>query len=97
MRDLRHEGLDACHCRCSYVPGLFEYLDWSDVTCLISPRPLLIQQGVNDYVPMHRVESAMKKIRRFYRSAKAEDNVGTHFFTGKHEFNLAGALRWLQQ
>ena len=95
MRDWRHEVHDRVHCQCSYVPGLFEHFDWSDVACLISPRPLLIQQGVHDYVPMNSVESAKDKIRRVYRSANAEDSVGMDFFSGKHEFNLAGALQWL--
>lgn len=96
VRDWRHEIYDTCHCRCSYVPGLFEYFDCSDIVCLISPRPVLIQQGVNDANhPMNLVKDAVGKVRRVYRSANAEDRVGVDFFTGQHEFNLAGALQWL--
>jgi len=97
LRDWRDEVHDQSHCPCSYLPGLFEHFDWSDIACLISPRPVLVQQGVHDYVPMKFVESALEKIRRVYRSVNAEDKVGTDFFNGKHEFNLAGALHWLDQ
>jgi pimeloyl-ACP methyl ester carboxylesterase len=97
IRDLRDEVHDKCHCGCSYIPGLFRFFDWSDIVCLIAPRPVLVQQGLQDYVPMALVESAVAKIGKAYRVADAAGNIDTDFFNGEHEFNFTGALNWLRE
>lgn len=65
----------------------------------IAPRPLLIQQGLQDYVPMDLVESALEKLRSAYGvagGAKAKNSLGIDFFTGGHQFNSKGAFNWLK-
>ena len=95
LRDLRDEVHESCHCRCSYIPDLFRWFDWTDIVCMSAPRPVLIQQGLQDYIPMPLVESALIKVRRAYGLTDAEGLVGSDFFTGGHEFNFTGALNWL--
>jgi hypothetical protein len=95
VREWREEVHDALHCGCSYVPDLFRYFDWPDVTCLIAPRPVLVQQGLADDVSMDLVEGAVSRIRNAYGLLDAAESVVTDFFEGGHQFNFTGAARWL--
>lgn len=96
LRDLREEIHDSRHCPCSYVPGLFRYFDWTDIACMIAPRSLLVQQGLQDYVPMPLVESALEKLGRAYELTDAPEHLGKDFFSGGHMFNFKSALDWLK-
>jgi len=99
VRDLREEIHDACHCICSYTPDLFTHFDFSDIACMIAPRPVLLQQGLHDYVPMAFVRSAERKLRACFDLAAldAGDRFATDYFDGGHEFNFGPASEWVRR
>jgi len=97
LRNLRDEIHDRVHCICSYIPDLFRYFDWSDIACLIAPRPVLVQQGIRDQIPMGLVEAAVEKMRNAYALSGDAEKVGPDFFDGGHEFRFEGALEWIDR
>ena len=46
---------DAKHiswCACLFSPGIFNEMDWPDITALIAPSPIQLQFGDVDYIPL---------------------------------------------
>jgi hypothetical protein len=97
LRDLRREIHKRFHCICSYVPDLFTWFDWSDIACLIAPRPALIQQGVQDTIPTDLVQSAEQKMRSAYALWDFSEGLGTDYFAGGHEFHFPPAALWMDR
>lgn len=61
------------HCVDNYVPGMLQWFDLPDLTCLITPRPLVIVAGAKDDIfPISGVKTAFGKACEIYRSAGAE-------------------------
>lgn len=67
---------DLEHCMCNYVPGILKYAELPDLTALIAPKPLLIQNGENDPIfPIEAVRRGFPKLQAAYRAAGAADRV----------------------
>jgi hypothetical protein len=97
MRQLRPEIKDKVHCICSYVPGLFAVADWPDICALIAPRPVLVEQGIHDYVPMDLVRLGEAKMRRAYELAGVPERIDTDYFEGGHQFSGRKAFAWMDR
>ena len=97
VRELRKEFRAFSHCICSYIPRLFDFFDFPDICGMIAPRPLMIQQGTSDTIPMNLVHSAVDKIQRAYSLLDADDRFGTDYFAGGHEFSFNSVLGWANQ
>jgi pimeloyl-ACP methyl ester carboxylesterase len=97
VRDLREEVHNACHCICSYTPDLFTHFDFSDIACMIAPRPVLLQQGLSDYIPMAFVRSAERKLRACFTLLGSANGFATDYFQGGHQFNFGPASVWMQR
>lgn len=88
----RYEGciLSLHHCIDNYVPGLGLIADNDDVACLIAPRPLLIEGGIQDPIfPIAATRAAVAKLERCYRLNGAADRLEANLFNGQHVFDAA--------
>ena len=97
MRHLKEDIKDRVHCICSYVPGLFTVADWPDICALIAPRPVLIEQGIYDHIPMNLVRLGEAKMRRAYKLAGTPDCIDTDYFEGGHQFSGRKAFAWMDR
>ena len=74
-------------CGSQVVPGIFRYLDVSDVIGLASPRPLLMEAGVHD--TCFRIDEMLPAARRvegIYRAAGAGEHFHLEVHPGEHAF-----------
>jgi len=63
------------HCMCNYIPRIAEYFEMGDLGGLISPRVMVMDNGLKD--PSFRVKGSREsaaKIKRFYELDGAPDN-----------------------
>jgi dienelactone hydrolase len=85
IRDLKPEITGRRHCACSYVPGLLQYADWSDLACLIPPKPLLLEVGsADDNTPRDAAVAAYEKLRRVYELLGMGERTELDEFGGGH-------------
>jgi dienelactone hydrolase len=90
--------IDRSCCPCQYVPNILTVADLADVVGLIAPRPLLIENGVED--PLYTtsvVEAEYAKLQRLYSVAGAADRVTLDLFPGAHRWNGARAYDWVDR
>ena len=82
-------------------PGLLAQLDYPDVASIVCPQPMLFYNGLQDKLfPVPSVEKAYEKMRRVWRSQKAENQLETKLWDVGHQFNRemqAEAFKWLDQ
>lgn len=77
-------------CPCNYVPGMWQLGDIGDICSLIAPRPIYIENGIQDVEngpdgekgPGRQVE----KIKNTYRICGYEKNVKNIMLPGKHQW-----------
>lgn len=63
------------HCMDNYIPGIYKYAEMSDVMGLFAPKPVVIVAGKTDEIfPISGVRKEFKKLKRIYRTARAEKN-----------------------
>ncbi|MEA2011692.1 MAG: alpha/beta hydrolase family protein [Verrucomicrobiota bacterium] len=75
------------HCVDNYIPGMLQWFDLPDLTCLIVPRPMLIVAGKTDGIfPLSGVESAFKTTIEIYKKAGVEDKCKLFVGSGGHRF-----------
>jgi len=89
---------DAKHiswCGCLFSAGLFTEMDWPDIAALIAPRPVQLQFGDNDYVPLDLARGAHELMQRAYAVAGVPESLEYDEFAGKHEFHFEAALPFL--
>ncbi len=81
------------HCIDNYAPGLGQIADNDDVACLIAPRGLLVESGLQDPIfPIDATRQAIAKLEKCYALLDASDNLETDLFDSGHEFS--GAKTW---
>lgn len=91
----RMDQLEKKHCACWKFPGLREAVDFADIYCLIAPRPLLCQNGLQEpehgfTVPIAREE--MKQIEAIYTRFNWRENVSLIAHPGGHETDIPSLL-----
>ena len=78
--------------------GLLEYGESSDVGCLIAPRPLLIESGIqDDGFPIEASREAAAAVRRAYDVAGVPDRFDVDEFDGGHRWSGRKAYDWLDK
>ncbi len=83
-------------CPCLFSPGLFTAMDWPDIAALIAPRPVQLQFGDSDYVPLALAREAHGLLARAYKlSGASADSLDYDEFSGKHEFHFEAALPFI--
>ena len=63
------DQMEQDHCVCWKVPGIRELVDFPDIFCLIAPRPLMCQNGLQEppsQFPVDVAKSALKAIQVIY-------------------------------
>lgn len=89
---------DLRHCACNYIPGIVKIAEEADIGGLIAPRPLFIENGVDDPIfPACGVERAYRALRRIYKVAGAGEALGKESFDGGHQFYGRRAFDWLDK
>ena len=90
---------DINHCSCNYVPGILKYAELQDITALIAPTPLLIQNGENDPIfPIKAVRREYTKVKSAYELLGAGEKVDIDILmnTG-HKWNGKRPAEWLKK
>ncbi len=84
-----------------FLPGLHQYLDWSDVMSLAAPRAVLVQQCSQDRLfPLAGMKESIAKIAAAYRKAKSESKFSGRFYDVPHRFTTAmqdEAFEWFDK
>lgn len=69
--------MDIEHCACNYVPGICEWFEMEDLSCMIAPRKLTIFAGMRDPIfPFSGVSESFETIKKIYEIAGAADQCG---------------------
>jgi len=74
----RMRQMEQNHCQCWKTDGLRELVDFSDIFCLIAPRPLLCQNGLKEpptQFPVDIAKIALKDIQVAYSNFSKPDNI----------------------
>jgi hypothetical protein len=96
MENLRHG-----HCMCWDFPGLQRRYEFSDIYCLISPRPLQCQNGRKERLPggfpVELAEPVMAEITKAYRMAGRPEGAQLAIHPEGHIFDVASAVPFLDR
>jgi len=88
ITDLQNHVVDGCvegHCDCMYLVNTYRW-DYPLVAALVAPRPLLVSNSDKDRIfPLDGVMRLQEKVRRMYRLAEADKNLGLHITEGPHK------------
>jgi hypothetical protein len=89
-------------CGGQIVPGICKYADEAEVSGLIAPRALLVQNGRYDsVVPAAGAIRTYRYLKKLYAVAGAPEKVELDVFEGVHEFNIPRIFdffdRWLKK
>ena len=89
------DHMEQDHCMCWKFDGLRELVDYADLYCLIAPRALQCQNGLQEppsqfYVPLAR--QAMREITPIYADMDKPENVTLDVHEGGHVIDLPGLL-----
>ncbi len=96
VNTFRDSIMSISHCVCNYIPHLPEYAEMSDVTGLIAPRPLMVENGDADPIyPAHGVEKALVTLRQVYAALGVPERLTTHTFKGQHRWDGEPLAAWL--
>ncbi len=91
MENMRHG-----HCMCWDFPGLQRRYEFSDIYCLIAPRPLQCQNGKLERLPggfpMELAAVAMTDIQRTYRLLGGEGEARLETHGAGHVFSVPAAI-----
>ena len=92
---------DAKHiswCACLFSPGIFNEMDWPDITALIAPSPIQLQFGDVDYIPLDLARETHAMLQRVYSLSRAAPNALEYDeFSGAHEFHFEAALPFVNR
>ncbi len=81
------------HCSCNYIPHIYQYMDMSDITVLIAPRPIVFVAGESDRIfPIAEVQKAYGRVKSIYDDAGVPENCSLVVGDGGHRFY--GAKAW---
>jgi len=83
------------------VPGLYQYLDYPDVTSLAMPAAFLVINGSKDALfAQDGVRASFDKLNACYKKAGIPDKCRTRMYDTPHEFNAemqTEAWEWLKK
>ncbi|MBQ3075059.1 MAG: acetylxylan esterase [Clostridia bacterium] len=66
--------LNVPHCSCNYIPGILDWFEMEDLSCLIAPRPFTVIAGQGDKIfPIEGVRDSFKVVQEIYQAAGAPD------------------------
>ncbi|WP_320128970.1 alpha/beta hydrolase family protein [uncultured Sphaerochaeta sp.] len=92
--------LDTHLCACNFVPKLWEYADISDIASLIAPRPMFVENGIEDPLNGHRgvadPKEQVEKIKRAYALFRSEDKMEQYTPEGLHAWH-AGCFDFVEK
>jgi len=89
---------DQHHCMCNYIPGILKYADLPDLTALIAPTPLLLQNGEEDPIfPIEAVRREFPKVQAAYAAAGAPDRVALDIIPCGHAWRGDRPKEWLRE
>jgi dienelactone hydrolase len=84
------------HCACNFVPGLHHFGKMYDLVGLIAPRPLLVEAGSHDPIfPIQAVKKSVARAKAVYKVFKANDQIQTDYFEGRHQISGSRAYDFL--
>jgi len=84
------------HCIDSYVPGILNVCEMSDIAGLIPPRCLFVESGTKDDIfPIAATRAAVEDARRIFQRLGATEKLGFEEFVGEHQFWGKGAFSFL--
>jgi len=94
------DHMEQDHCMCWKFDGLRDLVDYADLYCLIAPRPLQCQNGLQEppsqfYVPLAR--QALEEIRPIYEDLDRPENVTLDVHGGGHVVDLPGLFYFLDK
>ncbi len=94
------DHMEQGHCMCWKFDGLRELVDYADLYCLIAPRALQCQNGLQEppcqfYVPLAR--QAMQEIGPIYGDLGQPENVTLDVHDGGHVIDLPGLLYFIEK
>lgn len=86
-----YDSILKCHrCACNFVPGLWRICDISDICSLIAPRPLFLENGIDDrqngIYGIEGPKRQVERIRRAYAVFDAQENVVHAVPEGMHRW-----------
>ena len=83
-------------CGAQVPTGLLRYGEASDVACLVAPRPLLVESGVQDPTfPIEASREAATAVRRCYQVAGVREHFDVDEFDGEHRWSGSKAYDWM--
>ena len=86
------------HCECTYVPGILNLGEMSDVAGLTAPRCFYPICGVKDDIfPIGEARKAFAEVKEIYRQAGAEGNCEMYEGQGGHRFYKAGIWKFVRE
>ena len=87
--NLQQERLSARHsCGSQIIPGLLKYGDYSEIGCLIAPRPCVWEAGSKDPLIVPKWDEVFKdRLKRAYEAASQPENLHFDHFEGAHRWN----------
>lgn len=86
------------HCSCNYVPGLFKYLDMSDMAAAVFPRPIVSLGGARDEdFPIEGVEKTLESIEGMYAANGFPGRCRLARGEGGHAFYSDAAWREIER
>ena len=66
--------LNVPHCSCNYIPGILDWFEMEDLSCLIAPRPFTVIAGQGDKIfPIEGVRNSFEVVKEIYKAAGAPD------------------------
>lgn len=90
--------IDQDHCMCNYIPGILQYAELPDLTALIAPMPLLLQNGEQDPIfPIEAVRREFPKVQAAYKAAGAPDSVAIDIIPCGHAWRGEKPKEWLKR
>lgn len=79
--------LEILHCNCNYIPGIYQWLDMQDMSCLIAPRRLVAVTGAKDDIfPIHGVRRGFETVRKIYEENGVAENCRLIETTEAHKW-----------
>lgn len=82
-------------------PGIYKYLDHTDIAGITCPKPMLFYNGRRDELfPVPAVEKAYKKLHKIWKSQGVDSRLETKLWDTNHVFNKEmqdEAFLWLNK
>ena len=94
------DHLEQGHCMCWKFDGLRDLVEFSDIFCMIAPRPVECQNGRKEaatFFTPELAEAAMTEIRPTYDAFGKPNDIVLHVHDGAHEVDAPALLSFLDE